>query len=241
MQVGEQAGAEDGVIEAVVVAAEEEMRSGFAAEAEAEIAHAPFDDGVAAGREKRLAAMGPDVLDGGEGHFDIDEDALAGMAGQDIAGEDGEDFIGLVADALFIDHAEAIGIAVPGDTEVGAVAADFGGQVGHGGGILGIGQVMGKGAVEVDIEADHLAADALQRLGAGHRRDAVAGVRHDLERSGQGEPASQERPILLFGVAGGEGAGAAFEIAAVREAGAPPGFRRRTKGSPAAPAVSCRS
>ena len=152
------------------------------------------------------------------GHFDIDEDALAGMAGQDIAGEDGEDFIGLVADALFIDHAEAIGIAVPGDTEVGAVAADFGGQVGHGGGILGIGQVMGKGAVEVGIEADHLAADALQRLGAGHRRDAVAGVRHDLERSGQGEPASQERPILLFGVAGGEGAGAAFEIAAVREA-----------------------
>ena len=80
---------------------------------------------------------------------------------------------------------------------------------------LGIGQVMGEGAVQLGKELDHITADASQRLRARQGRDGVAGVRDHFDAPGQGKASREEIPILRLGVALAEGAPAALEIVAL--------------------------
>ena len=111
---------------------------------------------------------------------------------QQIAREEGQDQIGLVAVAALVDDADAVGVAVVGDAEVGAQLDDLRLQVDDVARVLGVGQVVGEAPVGLAVELDHVAADAAQQLGRVEAGDAVAGVDDDARagRAGWTRPAT---------------------------------------------------
>ena len=168
--------------------------------------------------------------------LDVDQDALAGVAGEEVAGEDGEDLVGFAARAVLVDNAEAVGVAVPGDTAVGAVLEDGGAKGGHGAGVLGVGEVVRVGPVELRVDFDDLAADAAQGLGPREGGDPIAGIGDDFEGAAQREAPAQEVPVFGLGVALMPCALAALRSRGGRRARAPSGSRRARGGCPPAPA-----
>ena len=134
------------------------------------------------------------------------------MARQQVAGEEDQDQVGLVARAALVDDPDAVGVAVVGDAEVGADLDDPGLQVHHVLGVLGVGQVIGEAPVGLAVELDDLAADATQEVRAVEPSDAVAGVDDDLEPPRRLHEPAHRREVVLARAARGERAAAALEV-----------------------------
>ncbi len=131
------------------------------------------------------AAVGAHVVDQHLGRLDVEDDLRAGVPGQEIAGEQGQDQIGLVAPPALVDHTHPVGVAVVGDADVGPLLDDLLDEVPRVLLHLGIGEMVREAAVGLAVELDDLAAESPQELGGEAARDAVAGVHHDLERPRQ--------------------------------------------------------
>ena len=120
-----------------------------------------------------LTSVSPDAVDAGD------------LAQRD----DGRDRRRVDRAALFVDHEAAIGVAVEGEAEVGAVLDDGTLQVDEVRRLERVGLVVGEGAVEFEVERHDLERQGRQagRLaehgGHGEPAHAVAGVDDDLERA----------------------------------------------------------
>ena len=107
------------------------------------------------------------------------------MPAQQVAGEQDQHQVGLVAATALVDHADAIGIAVPRQSEIGAELQDLRLQIDDVLRILRVGQVVGKAPVRLAVELDDLAADAAKQIGSVAAGHAVAGVDHDAKPAGR--------------------------------------------------------
>ncbi len=163
------------------------------------------------------AAVPPDVLDERLRRLHVEDDLLAGPAREQVAREEDQDEVRLVALAALVHDADAIGVAVVRDAEVGTHLDDPGLEVHHVLRVLGIRQVVRKAPVGFAVELDDLAADAAQQLGAVEPRDAVAGVHDDLEPPrGLDEPADRLE-VVVARAPRRERAAAALELTALCE------------------------
>ena len=119
--------------------------------------------------------------------LDVEDDLGAGMPREEIAGEEGQDQVRLVAAPSLVDDAHAVGVAVVGDAHVGArPRAPWPRGPRTFSSISGSGRWLGKRAVRLAVQLDHLAAEPAQQLGGEHARDAVARVHHHLEPAAPG-------------------------------------------------------
>ena len=84
--------------------------------------------------------------------------------------------------AAAVDEEAAVGVAVPGDADVGLLADDLGGDVAA---VLldqRIGFVVREGAVDLEAQLRHLAGKPVEQLRRDQPGHAAAGVEHDGER-----------------------------------------------------------
>ena len=104
-------------------------------------------------------------------------------------GDDGRDRRGVHGAAQLVDDEAAIGVAVEGEAEVGAVLDDRLLQVDEVGRLERVRLVVGEGAVELEVERHDLerqggeARGVAEHGGNGEPAHAVAGVDDDLERA----------------------------------------------------------
>ena len=137
------------------------------------------------------------------------------MAREQVAGEQDENQVRLVAAAALVDHAHAVGVAVVGDPEVGAHLRHLRLEGAHGLGLLGVGQVVREAPVRLAEELDHLAAEPAQQLGRVDPGHAVAGVDDHLQASGRAHAPEDGRVVVLAGRARLEPARARLEVTAL--------------------------
>ena len=125
-----------------------------------------------------LASGGFDeVLDRPRGADVVDDMRPLLLAGEGLAQQGGHEVAGYEG-ACVVDEEAAIGVAVPGDAEVGLfrnhslldLSAVFG--------LQGIRRVVRKGAVEVEVHADGLDGEGREDRRCTHGAHAVAGVEH---------------------------------------------------------------
>ena len=95
----------------------------LAAEGRALLAHPRLEEGVADAGEVGAAALGGDQVGHGAAGARVVEDRRAGVLGQRRAGEQGADEVAVAELAVAVDEEAAVGVAVPGDAEVGAAGA----------------------------------------------------------------------------------------------------------------------
>ena len=101
------------------------MARDLAGEERVLLAHAVLDEGVAdAARDRRAAGALDDVGDGARG-AQVVEDRLAGVLGEHRLGDQRRDEVARHELAGVVDEEAAVGVAVPGDAEVGAGALDL--------------------------------------------------------------------------------------------------------------------
>ena len=96
------------------------MAGDLAAEDRALLAHPRLEEGVADAGEVGAAALGGDQVGHGAAGARVVEDRRAGVLGQRRAGEQGADEVAVAELAVAVDEEAAVGVAVPGDAEVGA-------------------------------------------------------------------------------------------------------------------------
>ncbi len=137
------------------------------------------------------------------------------MAGEQIAGEEDQDQVGLVALAALVDDPDAIGVAVVGDPDVGADLENLGLQVLDVALVLGVGQVIRKAPVRLAVELGDLAPDPAQELGTVDAGHAVARVDHDLQSPGRPDDPRDRIEVVLARAALAQAAVAALVVPAL--------------------------
>jgi hypothetical protein len=174
---------EDTVVHAVVALGEEHVTADLAAEEDAVLAHLALEMRVTGLPHDGHAAVLADLVRQHLRGLDVEDDLGARMPPQQITREQDEDQVRLVPAAALVDHADAIGVAVPRQPEVGARLEDLLLQVDHVVGIFRIGQVIREAPVRVTMQLDDVAAEPAQQRRPVHARDAVAGVGHHFQRT----------------------------------------------------------
>ena len=99
------------------------MAGDLAAEDGPLLAHPLLEEGVADPGEGGAAALGGDQVGDGAAGARVVEDRRAGVLRQRRAGEQGADEVAVAELAAVVDEEAAVGVAVPGDPEVGAAGA----------------------------------------------------------------------------------------------------------------------
>jgi hypothetical protein len=160
----------------------------------------------------RLAAVLADVVHQDLGGLDVEHDGGARMPGEEVAREEGENEVGLVAPSLFVDQADAVGVAVVGDPHVGSRLAHQSHEVADVLLHLGIGQVVGKAPVRLAVQLDHLAAEATQQRGREAPRDAVTRVDDNPEGAGEPDLPGDGGEVVRPGISGGPAPAARREV-----------------------------
>jgi hypothetical protein len=113
--------------------------------------------------------------------LDVEHDVGAGVARQQLEREHHQQAIRGHDHAARADHADAVGIAVEGDAEIGVVLANLGDEPAQVARHRRIGRVIWESRVELAEQRHHVAAKLLQQLDRYHRGRAVAAVDNDLE------------------------------------------------------------
>ena len=113
----------------------------------------------------------------------VEDDAGARAPQQHIAREQHHGAIRPDDLAFLGHHAEAVAIAVEGHAHIRALGAHGGDQIRQVGGLGGVRVVVGKRAVHFRVEGCHLATHRLQQARRNQAGDAVAAVRHHLQRA----------------------------------------------------------
>src|SRR5437667_314479 len=106
------AGGEDPVVHAVVVLGEEHVTAHLAAQEDALLAHLALEVRVPGLPHDGHAAMRPDVVDQRLRGLHVEDDLGSRVAPEEVAREQDQDEVGLVAPATLVDDAHAVGVAV---------------------------------------------------------------------------------------------------------------------------------
>ena len=200
---GEDAEEADGgvkcVVEAVPVVVEEDVAAHFAGERAVGFGHAGFYQRVAGFPHFGLAAGAGDFVEQDLAGLDVGDDLRAGVVLQHVAGEDNQELVAEHHGAAVIDHADAVGVAVEGDAEVGFLFRDFrdeGFEVFRDG---GVGVMVGEFAVDFGkqdgVGSRQVFDQAHQHVAGG----AVAVVPDDVEGASAAVPILGEAGDVLFG------------------------------------------
>ena len=173
--------------------------------------HLALDERVAdAGAHRAGAGLGDDLGHLGRADDVVDDGDVAGIravgdrSGDLAAGDERGDRAGAHRFSALVDDEAAVGVAVEGQPEVGAVLADGGLEVDEVLRVERVGLVVGEVAVELEVERDDGEREAgqagagLEDGGDGVAAHAVAGVDDDLERADAGEvdQAAQEGGVV---------------------------------------------
>ena len=164
------------------------------------------------------------------------EDLGAGLLGEDALREQRCEEVAVDELAGLVDEEAAVGVAVPGDAEVGALGAD---AVDDELAVLGqqrVRLVVGEVAVRLPVGRDEVEIQAVEQRADHRPRHPVAAVDDDLQRANlirldQGEGALLEVGIdvdLLDGAAAGRLRQAVFDQVAERRSRC----RRRARAPP---------
>jgi len=158
-------------------------------------AHLALDEGVADAAHHGPAAGLLDDLLHGPAAAQVVEDRRAGVAPQDVLGDQRRHDVHRHDLAAFVDEARAVGVAVEGHAEVVAALADLGAQRVEGVRLERIRLVVGEAAVGIAVEAGDLQRQALERGGFPDAH-GVGEVRRDAQRTADGGALAHERGVL---------------------------------------------
>ena len=155
----------------------------LAAERRAVLAHRDLEERVT----DPVAMRGAAELGHGVGHRaagpHVVDDARAGLLGEHLAGEHRGQEVAVDELATVVDEEAAVGVAVPGDAEVGALVEH---PPDHELAVLGqqrVGLVVGKLAVGHPVGLGEVEPEALEQRSDHRARHAVAAVDDDLQRA----------------------------------------------------------
>ncbi len=150
----------------------------------------------------------------------MDDGALAAVAREFAGGDQGGDGGGGDRFAALVDDEAAVGVAVEGEAEVGALLPDPLLQVDEVGRVERVGLVVGEGAVELEVQGDDGERQSGEDGRDGVAAHAVARVDDDLQRADAGDvdERAQVGRVVLEGVAAGDGAGGGGGLRGARAA-----------------------
>ena len=158
------------------------MAGDLAAEGRVLLAHPRLEEGVADAREVGAPALGGDQVGHGAAGARVVEDRRAGVLRQRRPGEQGADEVAVAELAAAVDEEAAVGVAVPGDAEVGAGAAH---ALHDHRPVLRqqrVGLVVGELAVGLEVHLLQIEAEPVQGRPDHRPRHAVAAVDDHLHR-----------------------------------------------------------
>ncbi len=155
----------------------------------------------------------------------MDDRAPAAVAGQFASGHEGGDGGRGDGVAVLVDDEAAVGVAVEGEAEVGALLADAPLEVDEVGRVERVGLVVGEGAVQFEVHRYEVEGQAGEDRGDGVAAHAVARVDDDLEGPGGAEvdEGAQVGRVVGEGVAPGDLARTGHGL---RGAGVAPAFHQ---------------
>ena len=159
--------------------------------------------------DERAAAVPGDRVRHGPGGADVVEDVGARRLLQDAGGEQRRHEVAGHELAVAVDEEAAVGVAVPGDAQVGAGLADLGHDELAVLGQQRVGLVVGELAVGLPVGLDQLERQPAQDRADHRAGHAVAAVEHDLQRPDRRGVDRLQRPLLEGRVDVGLLAGAA--------------------------------
>ncbi len=114
--------------------------------------------------------------------LDVEDDLAARHPLEHVAREECQQLIAPEERPSFVDDAEAIGVAVVADPEVGLLRQDPRGQIDHVLRHRRIGLMIGEASVRLAVERNDGMPELLQDRNRHRTGHAVAGIGHDLER-----------------------------------------------------------
>ena len=123
----------------------------------------------------------------------------AGPLAQDGFGQQRRDEVARDEVAGAVDEEAPVGVAVPGDADVGLLGDDALDDVGAVFFDERVGLVVGEGPVHLHAHRDHLAGQPLEQLRRHQAAHAVAGVEHALERLDRGLVDEREHVLDVGG------------------------------------------
>ena len=172
------------------------MAGDLAAEHASLLAHARLEERMPDAVDERGAARGRDRVGDRARGAHVVEDVRAGVRLQHRAREQRAEEVAVDELPAAVDEEAAVGVAVPGDAEVGALGAHL---VDHEAAVLGqqrVGLVVGELAVGLPVGRDQLEpADPLEDRPDHRPRHPVAAVEHDLERPDRRGVDERQRPL----------------------------------------------
>lgn len=175
------AGCIQGIVEAEEAIVEEDMSAHFAGEMCVGFLDFGFDEAVSDAAHDGDAAVFGDIIKEGLGAFYFADDRCAGVFFQHVATEEDHEFVAPDHVAIFVNHADAVGIAVVGDAKITVFFFNGGDdvcQVFENGGIC---VVIGKGSVWFAEKFDDFAVGGIaQERGRHDSADAVARIDGDF-------------------------------------------------------------
>ena len=163
------------------------MTGHFAAEEPALAAHALLEEGVPDAVEQGHAAVRRDHVRHGAAGAQVVEDLRAGVLEQQRLGEQRGDEVAGHELAGLVDEEAAVGVAVPGDAQVGLLGDDARADLAA---VLleqRVGLVVGERAVDLEVHLDAVQRRALEDERRELAGDAVGRVHDDLVRTERGD------------------------------------------------------
>ena len=143
--------------------------------------HLGFDQRVAGLVHDAVAAQFGDLVVHHLRAFHFADEGRAGLALQDFARVDQQQHVAVDDVAVFVDRADAVGVAIEGDAKLGAGFADFGDQVREIRGNGGIGMMVGKVAVHLEEQLGGVDVDLFENAMDDRAGRAVARVGDHLD------------------------------------------------------------
>ena len=189
----------EGVVEAVPAVGVEDVAAHFPGEGGGDFGHLGLDEAVAGFEHHGDAAGAGDLVVEDLAGLDVGDDGGAGVGAQDVAGEDDHELVAEEHAAAVVDGADAVGVAVEADAEVG-----LGFQ--HGVDELflvlgdgGVGVMGGEGSVDGAVEDGVVAGEFLEEFFEDFAGGAVGVVPDDAELAVAAVPVLDEAVDVGFG------------------------------------------
>ena len=129
--------------------------------------------------------------------LDVVDHRAAGYATEHVGREKHQLPVGIDDLAVLGDDAKAIAVAVKGDADFGIGLAQAADDIGEIFGPRWIGMMVGKTAIDLAVEWNHLAADTAEKFGGECAGNAVAAIHDDLHRPGEANVANDTRDVGL--------------------------------------------
>src|SRR5512139_3215734 len=166
----------------------------------------------------RRAAPPPDIIIEALGTLDLGYEGSSWTPGQDLAGKDNEKAVAEDHPTLLVDDADAVTVAVVGDSDIEPLAPDKGGEIAEIFQHRGVRLMVRKGPVRFAVEVMDLASQAAEERESHRPAHGVSGVQADPETPFQANGVEDVLPVGADHVGELEMSSAGGELAPFHEA-----------------------